>query len=78
MTTSYGSIQVGQRCRVISRESLLLTTESLGVSGTLLINLTMKTPSGFKSGNTGMVIGNRLIDSLHFHYNKAMYKIFRI
>ena len=56
------------------RDSLLLTTESLGVPGTLLINLTMKTPTGFKSGDTGLVIGNCLIDSLHFHYNKAMYK----
>ena len=59
-------------------DSLLLTTESLGVPGTLLINLTMKTPTGFKSGDTGLVIGNCLIDSLHFHYNKAMYKIFKI
>ena len=28
-------------------DSLLLTTESLGVPGTLLIDLTMKLPSGF-------------------------------
>ena len=59
-------------------DSLLLTTESLGVPGTLLINLTMKTPSGFKLVNPGLVIGNHLIDSLLFHYNKAMYKIFKI
>ena len=31
------------------RHSLLLTTESLGVPVTLLINLNMKTPSAFKS-----------------------------
>ena len=53
-------------------DSLLLTTASLGVPGTLLINLTIKKPSGFKSVNPGLVIGNHLIDSLLFHYNKAM------
>ena len=56
-------------------DSLLLITESLGIPGTLLIKLTMKTPSGFKSVNPGLVIGNHLIDSLLFHHNKAMYKI---
>ena len=59
-------------------DSLLLTTGSLQVPGTLLINLTTKTPSGFKSVNPGLVIGNHLIDLLLFHYNKAMYKIFKI
>ena len=59
-------------------DSLLLTTESLGVPGTLLINLTMKTPTGFKSVNSGLVISNHLIDSFVFHYNKAMYKILKI
>ena len=46
------SIQVAQPCTFhflsFQGDSLLLTTESLGVPGTLLINLTMKTPSGFK------------------------------
>ena len=59
-------------------DSLLLTTESLGGSGTLLINITMKTPRGFKSVNPGLVIGNHSFDSLLFHYYKAMYKIFKI
>ena len=59
-------------------DSVPLPTESLGVPGTLLINLTMKTPSGFKSVNPGLVIGNNLIDSLLFHCNKAMYKILKI
>ena len=58
------------------RDSLLVTTESLGVPGTLLIDLSIKPPSGFKSVNPGLVIGKRLIYSLHFHYNKSMYKIF--
>ena len=56
-------------------DSLLLTTKSLGVPATLLINLNMKTPSGLKSVNPGLGIGNNLIDSLLFQYNKAMYKI---
>ena len=60
------------------RDRLLLTTESLGFPGTLLIKLTMKTPSGFKSVNPGLVIGNHLPDSLLFHYNKAMHKILKI
>ena len=59
-------------------DSLLLTTESLGVPGTLLIDLTMKTPSCCKWVNPGLVIGNHSINSLLFHYNKAMYKIFKI
>ena len=59
-------------------DSLLLTTESLEAPGTLLINLTMKTICDFKSVNLGLVIGNHLIDSLLFHYNKAMYKILKI
>ena len=57
---------------------LLLTTESLGVPGTLLIDLTMKPPSGFESVNPGLVIGKPLINSLFFHYKKVMYKIFKI
>ena len=57
-------------------DSLLLTTESLGVPGTLLIDLTMKPASGFKSVNPVMVISKHLIDWLFFDYNKAMYKIF--
>ena len=75
MTTFYG---FNSNRSTLYRDSLLITTESLGVPGTLLINLTMKTPSGFKLGNPGLVIGNHLIDSLLFHYNKAMYKIFKI
>ena len=57
-------------------DSLVVTTESLGVPGTLLIDLTIKPPSGFKSVNPGLLIGKHLIYSLLFHYNKAMYKIF--
>ena len=75
MTTFYG---FNSNRSTLYRDSLLITTESLGVPGTLLINLTMKTPSGFKWVNPGLVIGNHLIDSLLFHYNKAMYKIFKI
>ena len=59
-------------------DSLLLTTESLGVPGIILINLTMKASSGFKWINPKLAIGNHLIDSLLFNYNKAMHKIFRI
>ena len=44
-------------------DSLLLTTEFLGVAGALLINLTMKKPSGFKWVNPGLIIGNHVIDS---------------
>ena len=50
-------------------DSLLLTTESLGVLVTLLINLAMETRSGFKWVNPGLVIGNHNIDSLLFQYN---------
>ena len=56
--------------------SLLVTTVSLGVPGTLFIDLTMKLPSGFKSVNPGLVIGKHLFYSLFFYYNKVMYKIF--
>ena len=59
-------------------DTLLLTIKSLGVPDTLLINLTMKTPTGFKLVNSGLVISNHLIDSFVFHYNKAMYKILKI
>ena len=57
-------------------DSLLVTTEALGVPGTLWIDLTMKLFSGFKSVNPSLVIGKYLIYSLIFHYNIAMYKIF--
>ena len=70
------SIQIPQPCTVISRRQFII---NLGVSGIYsLINLTMKTPCGFKSINLGLVIGNHLSDSLLFRYNKAMYKILRI
>ena len=39
----------------IKGDSLLLTTKSLGDPGTILINLTMKTPSGFKSVNPYLI-----------------------
>ena len=56
-------------------DSLLLTTKSLGVPGTLLIDLTMKSPSGFERANSGLVIGKHLITSIHLHSNKVLYKI---
>ena len=37
------------------------TTESLGVLGTLSIDLTMKPPSGFEAANPGLVIDKQLI-----------------
>ena len=52
--------------------------ESPGIPGTLLIDLTMKSPSGFESANPGLVIGKQLINSLLIYYNKVMYKIFKI
>ena len=57
-------------------DNLLITTEAVGVPGTLLIDLTMKPPIGFNSVNLGLVIGKVLTYSLLFHYNIAMYKIF--
>ena len=42
-------------------DSLLVSTEYLGVPGTLLIDLTMKPPRGFKSVNPGLVISKHLI-----------------
>ena len=57
-------------------DSLVVTTESLGAPGTLLIDLTMKPSSGFKSVIPRLVIGKHLFDSLFFHCNKTMYKIF--
>ena len=39
----------------IKGDSLLLTTKSLGVPGTILMNLTMKTPSGFKLVNPYLI-----------------------
>ena len=44
-------------------DSLLLTTKSPGVSGTLLIDLTMKPRSRFEPPNPRLVIGKQL-----FHY----------
>ena len=41
--------------------SLLLTTESLAVPGTLLTDLTMKPPSGFELANPGLVIDKKFI-----------------
>ena len=41
--------------------SLLLTIESLGVPGTLLIDVTMKPAFGFESANPGLVIVKQLI-----------------
>ena len=38
-----------------------LTTESLGVLGTLSIDLTMKPSSGFEAANPGLVIDKQLI-----------------
>ena len=62
--------------QTFQEDSLLVTTESLRVPGTLLIDLTMKLPSDFRSVNPGLVIGKHLFYSLFFHYNKVMYKIF--
>ena len=49
MTTFDDSVQIPQQS--FQGDSLLVTTEALGVPGTLLIDLTMKPPSGFKSVN---------------------------
>ena len=59
-------------------DSLLLTTKFLGVPGTLLIDLTMKSLRGFEPVNTGLVIGKHLIISLLFHSKKVVYKGFKI
>ena len=72
------SIQILQPCRAISRRHSLLTTKSVGVPGTLLIDLTMKSPRGFEPANTGLVTGKHLIISLFFHSNKVVYKGFKI
>ena len=45
-------MKISQTYTAISRNSLLLTTMSLGVRGTLLIDLTTKPPSGFESANS--------------------------
>ena len=58
--------------------SLLLITMSLGVTGTLLIDLTLKLSSGFKTTNPGLVIGKHLIVSLLLHCSKAMYNRFKM
>ena len=58
--------------------SLLLTTESLGVPGTLSIDRTIKPPRSFESAYPGLVINKYLINSLVFHYNKAILKTFKI
>ena len=42
-------------------DSLLLTTKSLAVSGTLMTDLTIKPPSGFELANPGLVIDTQLI-----------------
>ena len=55
-------------------DSLLITTESPGDPGTLLINLTMKKPSAFKWVNPGLVIGNHLIDYYSFIITKQRIK----
>ena len=60
------------------KETVYYQPESLGVPSTLLIDLTMKPPSEFDPVNPELVIGKHLINSLLFHYNKAMYKIFKI
>ena len=67
-----------QPCTVISRRQFTLTTKSLGVPETLLIDLTMKSHSGFESANPRLVIGKHLINSSLFHSNKAMFKLFKI
>ena len=54
-------------------DSLLLTTEPLGVPDILLIDVTIKTPSGFQLANPRMII----INSLLFYHNEAKYKIFK-
>ena len=58
--------------------TLILTTKSLGVPGTLLNDLTMKPAGGFESANPGLVIGKYLINSLLTSSNKTMYKTFKI
>ena len=60
------------------KETVYYQPASLGVPGTLLIDLTMKSPSRIESVYPGLVIGKHLIDSLLFHYSKTMYKIFKI
>ena len=53
----------------IQGDSLLLTTKSLGIPGTLLIDLTMKAPSDFEPANPGLVIGKQFIISLCWKLN---------
>ena len=60
------------------KETVYYQPTSLGVPGSLLIDLTMKSASGFVTVNPGLVIGKHLIDSLLFHSNKTMYKTFKI
>ena len=55
-------------------DSLLLTTKSLGVLGTLLIDLTMKQPSDFEPTKLGLVIGKHVIISLLLHSTKRCIK----
>ena len=59
-------------------DTLVLATKSLGLSGTLLIDLTMKPTSGFELANPRLVIGKHVINSLLHHSNKAINKIFKI
>ena len=64
MTTFIGFNSNPQPSTAFQRDSLLLIIESVGVPDTLLIDLTIKPPSGFKLVNPGLVIGKHLIDSL--------------
>ena len=66
---------MSQSCRVISRRQFTIT--SLGIPGTLLIEMTMKPPGGLEPGNPELVTGKHLIISLLFHLNKVMYKRFK-
>ena len=44
--------------QLLQGDSLLLTTKSLGIPGTLLIDLTMKPSSDLELANPGMVMVN--------------------
>ena len=79
----YGNFQLPQfkylnPVQSFQGDSLILCNKFLGIPGTLLIDLTMKSSSGFESANPGLVIGRRLINSLLIYYNKVLYKIFKI
>ena len=53
-------IQMSPTYTVISRKHLLLTTQSLGVPGTLLIDLFTNPPTGFESASSWLVVGKQL------------------